>query len=59
MRVPEIKNVHAFGSLVISLSGLWANRIATKRDLVSLNHLALAEEFEGSLFLGYNNMIGT
>jgi hypothetical protein len=56
--IAEIQNVRTFGRLVISLSGLGPDGIASEGDFIRLDRFALAEEFERPLFLQHHNVIG-
>jgi murein DD-endopeptidase MepM/ murein hydrolase activator NlpD len=56
--IPEIQNVQPFRCLVISLTSLGPDGIATEGDLIRSYHFASAEKFERPLFLEHQNVIG-
>src|SRR5258708_238528 len=58
MRISEIKNVCAFGRLVVALSDLGPKRIASECDPICLDDSSLAEEFERAFFLKDHNVVG-
>jgi len=58
VRISEIKNVCAFGRLVISLSGLGPDGIASESNLICFYDFSLAEKFEFAFFLQHRNPIG-
>ena len=54
--ITAIEHVESFRRLVISLPGLWANRIRTKRDSIRLQHLIALHEDQLTLALQHNDV---
>ena len=54
VRVAPIQHIGTFRSLMISLLPLGPDRIAAQRNLIRLDHVPLAEQFECPLFLEYH-----
>jgi hypothetical protein len=57
MFVSTIENVNSLRSFVIPKFHLWPNCVAAERDMISLEHLAIAEERKRVLFLVNNDAI--